>query len=496
MSHSLRVRTARGSLVTSLASTFIRIIALVGAVLLARLLDPAAFGLVAMATIVLQATHLFAGLGMRAAVVHSKLDRPTLAFHAFLISGTVGVLLYLLVAFNTTPLARLLGDEGVADLLQWMALIILFDALATVPETLLRKDLLFGRHSIAHAIPELLYVLVAVFLAMQGVGVWSLAYAALARSAFGMILYWSLCPGWDWLKVRMPSRHVFRSLLRYGFQVMLTGLFSFTTKIWDNFLVGRVLGSTDLGHYSRAFFFANLPATSLEQVVGNVLFASYVRLQDDTDRLARAYLRSLRMLAMLTVPTTLGIFVIAPVLVPVVLGDAWVPMVPALQILSVACLVGLLPRSTGPLILALGRPGLNTRIAALQAVSIIALTLALVDYGIEGIAVAVLASLAIAFLYMLYLLEGAIPGIRRKIPAAIGPILAAGLAMAVIVHLAIPVVQEHTGGAPNPAGLLLLVLLGAITYPVALGLLDRTLLMESAGLVRDSFAAKRAGRGR
>jgi O-antigen/teichoic acid export membrane protein len=473
--------------VTGAASIFIRVISLVGAVVLARLLDPQAFGLVAMATIILQTTNLFSGLGMRAAVVHSKLDRPTLAFHAFLICAAMGSALYLAVALNTGFLARALGDPDVAALLQWMSLIILLDALATVPETLLRKDLAFARHSVGQAAPELLYVVMAVYLASAGFGLWSLAYAALARSAFGLILFWSICPGWDWLKIRMPRLGVFQALLRYGFQVTLTGIFSFVMKTWDNFLVGRVLGSAALGFYSRAFYFANLPATSMEQVVGSVLFASYARLQDDKLRLTSAYLRSLRIVSLLTVPAMLGIFVVAPQLVPVVLGAGWEPMVVSLQVLALACLAGLIPRSTGPIYLALGRPGLNTRIAVLQAVAVVGLTLGLVRFGIEGVAVAILSASIIGLIYSIVLLEHVLPGTRARIPGAIRSTFAAGGAMTLVVYLVDVLIHDNGAIDPTALGLSGSIISGVIVYLATLALLDRALLKECVSLLRESI---------
>jgi O-antigen/teichoic acid export membrane protein len=487
---SLRVRTARSSLVTTLATLCIRIVTLVGAVWLVRLLDPAAFGLVAMAIIVLQSTQLVSGLGMRAAVVQSRLERPVLAFHAFILCGGTGLVLFLLVIVNAERLALALGDLEVASLLKWMAWIIIFDALSIIPETLLRRDLLFARHSVALVVPELLYVIMAVSLATQGFGLWSLAYASIARAVLSTVLFWSICPGWAWLRFQVPRVQVLVDLLRYGSKVMITGVFAFVSKNWDNFLVGRLLGAASLGFYSRAFFFGHLPASSLEQVVGNVLFSSYSQLQHDEQRLRLAFVRSVGVVAMFTIPATLGIFAIARPLVPAVLGENWVPMTAALQVLSIAALAGMLPRSAGALFLATGRPGYNARTAALEAVSLVLLSIALVRFGIVGVAFAALGAALICLAYKIYLLERCMPGINRPLLRAISTPLAGGLGMAVVVMLATLCVEGFTGARSTFASLALLVLIGGATYGVILYFLDRPLVAEVLSLLRDTAARK------
>ena len=366
---------------------------------------------------------------------------------------------------------------------------ILFDALSAVPEALLRKDLLFGRQTIAVAVPRFLYMVMALSLATFGFGLWSLAYATVTTSFVSFVLFWWLCPGWDWLKVRSIDVSVISSLVRYGFQVTVAGLFAFLTKTWDKFLVGRFLGAAALGFFSRAYYFASLPVTSLEQVVSGVLFASYSQMQGDEARLSRAYTRSVRLVSMLTVPMALGIFVIASEMVPTLLGRKWNPMIPPLQILSLMCLVGLFARSTAPLYLAMGRPNLNTRLAATQSVSLIVLSLALVSRGVSGVAIAVTASAAAGFVYNAVLLESVVPGLRARLPKTVSAPMFAGCLMVCSVHLSKPAVHQFAG-THTIGGLIVLVALGVVTYTFALFVLDRSLLVESFRLVSEALGRK------
>lgn len=480
---------------TAGATAGVRAVSLAGSIFLARMLDPTAFGLMALATVVLQTTRLFAGVGMRAAVVRSALDRREVAFHAFLVAAAMGALLCLLMAVSAPALAAALGDYKVVPLLRWMSLVILFDSLSMVPEALLQKDFLFGRRSAAMVLPELLYMAVALPLAALGVGLWSLAYAALARSLFGLLLFWIFCPGWDWLGFTRPNGQIVRSLVGYGAQVTLSGICGFIIATWDSFIVGRVLGATVLGFYSRAFYFASLPINSLEQVVGGVLFASYSTLQADLERLSHAYIRSLRMVSMVTIPSAMGIFVIAPDLVPTLLGAKWLPMVAPLQILCGMCLLALFARSTAPLYLAMGKPGLNTRLAALQCAVLLGTSPILVKAGASGVAVAVTASYAVGFIHNCLVLESVLPGVRAKLPQMLAPLVGAGCVMASVVELTKQPVFYIMGGSDSVLGLLLLVGTGVVTYICVLLTIDRALLVESVRLIKDALAVRRPDAG-
>ena len=128
---------------------------LIATVILARLLDPADFGLVALAMILLSTSYLFVGLGMGAAVVHSKYETKEIAFPSFLITLVAGIMFYILVLTNIDLIAIFLGTSNVIPILKWLSLVILLNAFSIVPQALLRRELMFGYVSTSMVVQQI-----------------------------------------------------------------------------------------------------------------------------------------------------------------------------------------------------------------------------------------------------------------------------------------------------------------------------------------------------
>ena len=460
------------------ATIGLRIIKVFTWIFLARLLEPSDFGAVALATILISTAKLFSGLGMGNAVIHSKLDRAKMAFHAFAVTAMTGSILFLLVYTNANLFAGILGDPNISDMLRWMSIIILLDTVSLVPEGLLKKDLLFGRVSGALILTDLLHAAVALSLAYIGFGAWSLIFANLTRASFNVVFLWILTPGWDWIVLKRWNQGIVKSLLQFGVMSSASGLVSFFNHNWDDWLVGRMIGSTALGFYNRAYVFTNQTLTGFNGVIGSVLFPSYAKIQDDKARLSRAYLKSLRLFSLLTVPLAMGTTIITPEIVPVLLGDKWIPMVTVMQIMAMLGMIRSLSGTTSSLFSAVGRPGYNFRTGVIQAVLIVVVALLLLDRGIAGVAFAVTFAYTIGYGYNIYQIHKILPDTALKVLPASFPAIAASILMMGVVQISKTPLQQWAGGQHTLLTLILLILIGATVYGVTLLLTQRSLIEE------------------
>ena len=474
------------------ATISVSLVSIVGSIFLARMLDPKDFGYMALAMVVLSTTSLFSGLGVGKAVVQSKLGKREVAFHGFLMVAPAGALLSLIVYLNSLRFANLFDNAEIAPVLRLMSATVLIDALSRVPDALLQKDMMFGRRSIVKIVSGLVYIGSAVVFASFGFGLWSLAYVFFARSVVNLLFLWTLCPGWYWLlPVRLNVR-VAAGLLRYGLKVTVNNILAFFNSTWDKLIVGKVLGATSLGFYSKSYYCASVPVSGFEQVVSNVLFSSYSKIQDDKERLERAYVKSLFLLALITVPMATGIFVVAPELIPPLLGDKWRPVVVPLQILTIMSVVRPLSRATGTLYLSIGRPGLSMRISLVQAFFIFSLTLLLVDKGISGVAVALATAYCVGFFYNMYLLSRVLPGILPKVMRAVsGPALASVLMVSCVQFSKMPVLSM-LGEKGMGASSVVLIAIGIIIYTLAISMIQRAAVVEAINLVLSAFGIRTA----
>lgn len=460
----------------------LRPINLVATIVLARLLSPSDFGAVALAMVLLGTTNLFSGLGMGSAVIHSQAERGKVAFQAFIITVLTSTLLFVLTLVNAGWLAGVLGDTEIAPVLAWLSLLILFNAWNIVPSALLKKDLLYGRVAYSSIGSQVTYTILAIILALLDFGIWSLVYAQLISALVGTVLDWILCPGWDWIKPKRIDWDLSRSLLRYGLNTTGGGLVGYFTTHWDDWLVGRQLGTAALGFYTKAFEFTNRLVTQLSgNIVGSVFFASFAQIQDNTERLSRAYLKSVRLISMMMFPIGLGILATGPLLVPVLLGDQWLPMIPALQVYALMVLTRPISANTSSIYMGVGKPGYALQAALVLSAIMVPLALLFLPWGIVGVATAVVIADYFGLAYNLWRTNTILPGSARQSLRATLPILAIALIMFVAVQLLEGPIISWLGA--NLWSLLVLVGIGMAVYGLGAFLTQRPLLFEIIRLI-------------
>ena len=474
------------------ANIFLRVVTMVASILLTRRLSTVEFGFVDMAMIALTTTNLFAGLGLPVAVIQSQADRRKVAFQSFVVTSGIGFVLMILVYLFASPIAVLLGNESAADVLRWLAPLVLFGGLSMIPEAILQKDLLFGRVSIISIATELTYIGIALWLAYSGFGVWSLVYALLVRSALSVALNWGLCPGWDWITPGAWDRKLLRDLLSFGLTAAGGGAVTFVYGMVDGFSISRWLGPGSLGIYQRAVGFTSRTIDGINRVLGAVLMPSYAQIQDERDRLSRAYLKSLRLIACIIVPAAMGMLVLAPEMITTLLTSEWYSMLVPFQILCVASTVRPLSATTSALFTSSGKPGYNFR-AGLVVLGILIPAIALLlPHGVVGVALAVLISQIVGFGYNMFQMRLVLPGVASRMLPAIAPAAGAALVMMAIVHLLKSPVGTFAGDGHAGIALGILCVAGALTYAGVLFLIQRPLVMEVLGLALSRFRSTSA----
>ena len=478
-------------MITVGVSMVLRPINLVGSIILARLLDPSDFGAIALAMVLIGILRLFSRLGMGAALIHSRLDRSKIAFQSFVVTVLLGSLLFLLAVASAGPMAVLLGNPEIAPILRWLFVLILLDNLAVVPYSLLRKELMFGRVARMVVVSQLIQLSVALSLALMGYGLWSLVFSQLIGAFVRTLLVWILCPGWDWLIPKRWDAVVMKGLLGYGLQSSASGLVAYFQSHWDDWLVGSALGTAALGFYSRAFEFTNRTVRQLgHNVISAVFFPSYAKMQDDKERLVRAYLKSVQLILLIMVPVSFGILVLAPQLVAIVLGEKWFPMLPTLQIFALMILTRAISANTSSLFMAVGRPYYNLRAGLVLIVLMVPLALLLLDRGTIGVAIAVVVADIAGVAYNIYQANSILPGTAAKTLTAILLGVLTGVPMLLGVQFLKPLVFQMFGGGHNVIALLSLVSMGGIIYVLTSLITQRVLIGEILRLIVSVFESR------
>jgi len=305
-------------------------------IVLARNIPPAEFGLIAAATVITSLATDFSQFGVhRALVQRLTLTRAHIrsAFAISLITGVIAAIGILAAAPWFTAFFRM---EGVEVFIRFLSFTLLFAGIAAVSASMLQRERRFRDLGLAEFGSYLLgFGFVALPMAFAGFGAWALAAGfmtqAVSRTIAVFVLYPPAIAMW-------PSIAEARELLRTGIGFSVGQIGNFVATQVDYVIAGRYLGAEALGFYNRAYQFLLLPAQVFGTVTSTVLFPTLSSIQDQPERVARAYLRTMGVIALLTLPVGGVLAVIAPELVLFLLGEQWTGMIAPFQILVVTLL--------------------------------------------------------------------------------------------------------------------------------------------------------------
>jgi len=439
---------------------------------------------VALAQVVLSIVGLFSTLGLPTAVIQTPLDRNRAAFSALAINFVASGVVCGMIIVAAPWLGFLLGDLQVVPVLQVLSLTILVGGVTRVPEALIQKDLQFGRLSIMGIITEVVTVGVSITLAWNGWGVWSLVYGAVAGAVTNAVVAWWFLSSVAWVRLGNWDRGIIRQIASFGARIVGSAsvytLYSYT----DNYVVGRVLGTESLGFYSKAVDLTSRTVDSINRIIGVVLFPSYAQVQDDKERLSRAYLKSLRMISLLTIPIAGGLFAVAEELVVVLLGAKWAPAVPPLKVLTFMSLLKPLSSTTSALFISTGFPEYNLRAGLVVMAALLAGVFAFLSGGVLGVASAVVFAHAVGLAYNVYQVQSILPRTVLKMGEAVLPAFLSCVVMVVIVLGVRSLVIALQSTSLTLPSLIILVIAGVSVYVGLLALIQRPLLVEIWQLIR------------
>jgi O-antigen/teichoic acid export membrane protein len=339
----LRGRSVRGGVlnVTSQGAQFL--FQTVATVALARLLTPAEFGLVAMVSTVTGVGQAFADLGLSEATIQRKEISHEQVSTLFWINFAVGLGLMLVTVALAPLLARFYREARIVNITLLVSLTFLIGGLRVQPDAILKRQMRFSSLAIRDVVSCALAVAIAITMAWRGAGYWALVALPLTQNFAQMALSWLMA---KW-RPGLPHRDAeVGSMIAFGGNVAASYFIFSVSRNADNVLIGRYLGADPLGLYSRAYNLLMLPVRQLSAPVGSVAIPAFSRTQDDPERFARYYLRTVNLILWISALVFGFLFVAARPVIVVVLGNQWREAAPIFQILAISALGQLLLDST------------------------------------------------------------------------------------------------------------------------------------------------------
>ncbi|HWO19015.1 MAG TPA: lipopolysaccharide biosynthesis protein [Kofleriaceae bacterium] len=305
-------------------------------VVLGRVLAPHDFGVVAAALSVTVLLHNVRDIGLGPALVQRpSLDRAHVAT-AFAVSLYLGLAIALLLVLAAPLLGALYRIEESVPVLRALGAIFALRGVSTVSVVLCQRAMDFRAIALVDAGAYAAGTTVAMALALRGAGPWSLVAGYLTEEALSAALYLYLRPPAVSLRI---SGAPLRDLLGFGAGQTVIQIAGILATYGDNFVVGRTLGAGPLGYYTRAYDLIKLPSAVFGNIVGNVLFPAFSRLQRDRARLADGFRRVMMVNALVLLPASAALIAVAPEAIRVVMGSDWDAAVLPFRILAVTMLM-------------------------------------------------------------------------------------------------------------------------------------------------------------
>jgi O-antigen/teichoic acid export membrane protein len=426
----MRTRVVRGLAWKVISQAFTLGSQTLVAIVLARLLFPEDYGLAAMVLVFAGIVPVFSDLALGAALVQrrdlTESDRSTV----FWTTAGIGAAFTLLGVGLSWPVAAFYGEEAVQPLLAALSLTFVVTALGTTQRALLTREMDFKSLELRLMAASLLAGVLGIALAAAGYGAWAIIGQQLAAAAASTALLWAFS---SWRPAFAFSLASLRGMIGFSGNVFGTRLLFYFNRSSDNILVGRFLGTAPLGAYNLAYNVMLAPLSRLGWPIAEVLFPAFSRMQNEPARMASAWIRVNRIVGALTVPTTLGLVVVAPEFVTAVLGSRWQAAEPVIRLLAWVGLLQSLGTLNSAVLQARDRTGTLLRYAVVALVASVTAFAVGLEWGIVGVAAGYAISSTFVEPYYAWLtaraLETPVTGLAR----ALRGVFEAALAMAACV---------------------------------------------------------------
>lgn len=383
---SFRTQVANSAVWLGLSTVVVKVLAFITITLvLARVLQPVDFGVVGIAWLAMNALDYFREMGIAAALTYRQDPDDSMASDVAFITLVISSLAFYGVMYAAAPLVQSFFRDtpGVTPVLRVLALVTLINGIAQTPYTLLAKELRFKNKAIPEIIGGIGNSIVAITMALNGFGVWSLVGGYLSDAVLRSSLVWFFTgwrPRWRF------SWQVWKDMFSYGKHIVGSRLLIFGITNIDDAFIGRFLGAAPFGFYTLAYRLSNVPATHVTGLINNLMFPAFSKIQHDRDHVRRVYFQTIHAVALVTIPLSIATLVLGPTFVHEYYLGKWDQAIIPMQWLVIYGLMRSIAANMGNIYRALGKPQWLTYLALWRFGTMLALLYPAIRWqGIVGV---------------------------------------------------------------------------------------------------------------
>ena len=381
MTENLKRKTVSGVMWSAIERFSLQGVQFVMQLVMARLILPYEYGMIAMLTIFLQIAQAFIDSGFTNALIQKK-DRTEVDYSTVFYFNIIIALLFYCILFVSAPLiAKFYNMPDLILVMRVMALSLIILSFSAVHKTKLTIEINFKIQSKITLIAAGISGIIGVGIAYLGYGVWALVYQSILNAMLTTILFNCF---YRWKPLKTFSMKSFKRLFSFGSKLLVSGLIHTVYYNLYGIVIGKRFSAAELGYYTRAEQFAILPSYNLSAIITRVTFPILSSIQDDNERLASTYRKYIRLSSYLIFPLMVGLASLANPLVDLFLTEKWNGTVALLQILCFDWMFDHLSGINLNLLYVKGRSDLALRLEIIKKIIAITILLASIPLGIIG----------------------------------------------------------------------------------------------------------------
>ncbi|MFI4910817.1 MAG: lipopolysaccharide biosynthesis protein [Sedimentisphaeraceae bacterium JB056] len=350
---------------------FTQLMSILRLAILARILSKTDFGLIGIALLLISILGTITQTGFQAALVQKKENITPFLNTAWTTNIIRGIILYSLLYFIAPFAAKIKVPieqyETALAIIRVTGLSIIIGSLSNIGIVYFQKDLQFNKTFQINSISNLLGIAISIIIAIIYKSPWALVAGRLTNTTISVLLSYILHP----FKPKLNfEKDKFLELWHFGRWVTGSSIIGFFVNYGDDFFVWFFLGTEALGLYQMAYRIAMIPADFGSSILSKITFPAFSKVSNDIERLKKAYFKTYKFASSFSIPSSVAILILSPIMIPLILGDKWIPAIILIQILTIKGTFLTLGATRGPLFLSLNKPGIGTKFRFLRLITL------------------------------------------------------------------------------------------------------------------------------
>ncbi len=452
--------------------------------ILARILTPADFGIVGVATIVIGLAQIFQDFGLGKTLIQRETDVAKSANIIFWTNITLALFIYLILFTGAPLFSKFFHEPTVTDVLRVLCLQIVIFSFISVPQALFQRNFQFKQLFFIKLLSAATPGFVSIPLALYGYGVWALVWGSLAGTLVQVLLFWRAS---TWRPQLSFDISLAKELLGFGGWITAEMFLLWIIGWGDSVVLGHFLGVKELGVYRVGVTFLMLVFGIFFNPLLPVAYSSFSRFQSNQGELKQAFLRIVRIIASVSLPIGTGLAILAPSISSVVFGQKWQGIELVVGIIGLMYGIGWIVGLNHEIYRAIGRPDINTKLTTILIFYYTPIYILAAPYGLFTFCLARFALGMSSFIFYLYFTNKVLNFPFTYLWGSIRTPLIGSLIMAIVVYPAVNLTGTFIGleGWVKMIGI---IVFGGITYVVAVWFIEKKFVLKVISLARECVA--------